>query len=133
MMAAPRFTRRLEVMAGERRPLSTGCIIALVPATLAGLCLLVPVVYLLNCLVAMNRHADDFAAFDHLPGGTTLPDVVKRAEDLGFEREGSLETRDGGLEVLVFERVVLPPFGRWLINVSTLDGGLVSVRTNSLF
>lgn len=119
-------------MASEKRPLSTGCIIALVPAVLAGLCLLVPVVYLLGTVVMMNLHRDEFAAFDHLPAGTTLADVVKRAEDLGFKRERSLESGDGGVEHLVFEKVVVPPFGRWFINVSTFDGGLVSVRTSSL-
>ena len=119
-------------MAGEKRRLSTGCIIALVPAVLAGLCLLVPVGYMLGCVVMMNVHRDDFAAFDHLPPGTTLPDVVKRAEDLGFARERAFDSGDGGVEHLVFEKVVVPPFGRWFINISAIDGGLVSVHTSSL-
>jgi len=119
-------------MAGERRRLSTGCVLALVPAVLAGLCLLVPAVHFLGSVVMMNLHRDDFAAFDHLPPGTSLGDVVKRAEDLGFERERAFDSGDGGVEKIVFRKVVVPPWGRWFINISAFDGGVVSVHTSSL-
>ena len=119
-------------MAEARKRLSTGCIIALVLSVLCGLCVLVPVVYLLGAVVMMNFHQDDFAAFDHLPPGTSLSEVVRRAEDLGFVRERSFGAVDGGVENIVFQKVVVPPFGRWFINVTTSDWGIVSVHTSTL-
>lgn len=119
-------------MAEPRKRLSTGCIIALVPAVLCGFCVLVPVVYMLGAVVMMNVHRDDFAAFDHLPPGTSFTEVVKRAEDLGFARERSFDAVDGGAQNIVFQKVVVPPFGRWFINITTVDGGIVSVHTSTL-
>jgi hypothetical protein len=119
-------------MAVQKRRLSAGCVIALVLGVLAGLCLLVPVAIIVGEVVMMNLHRDDFAAFDHIPPGAPLSDVVRRAEDLGFAREKSFEPADGGVENILFEKVVVPPFGRWFINISTVDGGVLSVHTSTL-
>jgi hypothetical protein len=116
----------------ERKGLSTGCIIALVPAVLGGLCLLVPIVYMLGSVTMMNVNRADFDAFDRVAPGTSVSDVAKRAEDLGFAREPGFQVSDGGVENITYEKVVVPPFGRWFINISAIDGGVISVHTSSL-
>ncbi len=118
--------------AAAKKGLSTGCMIALVPAVLGGLCLMVPVVYMIGSVVMMNVQRDDFDAFNHVAPGTSLSDVTKRAEELGFEREPGFEYSDGGVENITFMKVVVPPFGRWFIGISAIDGGVISVRTSSL-
>ena len=50
----------------------------------------------------------------------------------GFVRERAFDSGDGGVERVVFQKVVVPPWGRWFINISTFDGGLVSVHTSTL-
>ena len=119
-------------MAAEKKKLSTGCVIALVPVVLGGFCLLVPIVYMIGSVAMMNVNRADFDAFNHVPPGSPLSDVVKRAEDLGFAREPGFQLSDGGVETITYEKVVVPPFGRWFINISAIDGGVISVHTSSL-
>ncbi|MEW6430777.1 MAG: hypothetical protein AB1730_04650 [Myxococcota bacterium] len=119
----------------ETRPRrSAGCAIALGVLACGGLVLLALIAPFAWSIVRMNLDRDAFAAFDHVPPGTSVATVVKDAEALGFERSPALgaHAADGGVESLVFERVVVPPFGRWFIHVEHVDGGVVSVRTSTL-
>jgi len=116
----------------KRRGLSPGCILVLVPVVLVALAVLVPLGSFAWSVVQMNLHREDFAAFDRIPPGTPVAEVVKRAEDLGFEREPLIGGGTDAGDQLSFEKVVVPPSGRWFINVISVDGGVVSVRTSTL-
>ena len=106
--------------------------LALIPLGLIALCLGVPVVNFVWSVVQMNLHREDFAAFDHIAAGTPVTQVVDRAKALGFEHQASFAEPDGGLEQVSFMKVVVPPFGRWFIHVTSFDGGVVLVRTTTL-
>ena len=117
-----------------RRGLSPGCLIGLALGGLAACCVLFPVGHFVWSVVQMNLHRDDFAAFDRIAPGTPVSEVVARAEALGFEREPIRgdPAPAGRPEHLGFEKVVVPPYGRWFIHVEHVDGGVVSVRTTTL-
>jgi len=115
-----------------KKRLSPGCVIALVLLSAAGLCVAVPVLNMIGAVVSMNRQRDAFAAFDHIPDGTPVDDVARRAEAMGFVRERVFDAADAGVDHRVYMKTVLPPFGRWFVHVTAVDGGVTDVHTTSL-
>jgi hypothetical protein len=111
-----------------KKRLSPGCVIALVLVSVVGLCAAPQVVG----VVSMNLQRDDFAAFDHIPTGTPVDEVARRAEAMGFERERVFDAADAGVDHRVYMKTVVPPFGRWFVHITAVDGGVTDVHTSSL-
>jgi hypothetical protein len=96
--------------------LTIGCVVLLVPLVFALVTFTVIALSFVWSAVDMNRHGDDFAAFDHVDAGSPVKAVIDRTLALGFDEE---------------------PMGRatsdrWFIQVESANGGVVRVHTSTL-